>query len=114
MLFQIIIISTATGLRVDNPGHGPEARLEADQVEAEANQHHGAVVAGAVLGYEHRLLPRPALIAGAGLRLHLIVLVPGPGHAAPRDGVLLGVIITKPTVLENQLVSVMLYMMRRV
>ena len=100
-------MSTGTGLRVDNPGHGPEAGLEADQVEAEADQHHGAVVAGAVLGYEHLLLPRPALVAGSLLGLHLIVLVPCPGHAAPRDGALLGVIITKPTVLGNKLESVM-------
>ena len=102
--------SANTRLRVNNPGHGPEAGLEADQVEAEAGQHHGAVVAGAILGNKHRRLPRlprGAPVAGPRLWLEIIGLtVSCPGHAPPRHGTLLGVIKTKTTILENRLTSV--------
>lgn len=87
------ILSANTRLRVDNPGHGPEAGLEADQVEAKADQHHGAVVAGAILGNKHQLLARlarGALVAGLRLWLQLIGhVVSCPGHTPPRHGTLL-------------------------
>ena len=56
-------------LSIDNPGDRAQPRLEADQVEAEADEDHGGVGGGAVLGNEHSLsgaVARP-------LRHHLIV-----------------------------------------
>ena len=66
-------------LRVDNPGDGSEAALEADEIEAEADEYHGRIDGGTVARHEPSLPSlRVLALARGGL---LVPAVSAPGHA---------------------------------
>ena len=97
-------------LCIDDPGHGAESRLKADQVETEADEHHGAVGGGAVLGNEHRV-PASLLTGGAGpgLGLQVVALaVSSPGHTTPRHRSRGSFVVTEPTILFRNVTSIKL------